>query len=124
MREAFYGHTRFDAFERVLGVASNVLSARLKSLVGDGLLERRSGAVARRPTYHLTEKGRAFFPVYVALKCWADEWSSNREGVVTQLFDTRTGQQIRGAPLVRHDGSEIACEDVVVWDRRRHPPSR
>ncbi|WP_371827468.1 winged helix-turn-helix transcriptional regulator [Cupriavidus sp. KK10] len=101
-----------------------VLSGRLKSLVGAGLLERRSSVEAKRPSYHLTEKGRAFFPVYVALKCWADDWSCSQEGVVTELFDARSGQRVRSAPLLREDGSEITCEDVVVWDRRLRTNSR
>ncbi|QUN32476.1 hypothetical protein KB879_33030 (plasmid) [Cupriavidus sp. KK10] len=88
------------------------------SLVGGGLLERRSGAPAKRHTYPLTEKGRAFFPVYVALKSWAYDWSGSTEGVVMQLFDARSGPQIRSAPLVREDGSEIVCDAVVVRDRR------
>jgi DNA-binding HxlR family transcriptional regulator len=40
MREAFYGTRRFDAFQRHLGIASNILSARLRTLVAHGVLER------------------------------------------------------------------------------------
>nr|WP_291453389.1 winged helix-turn-helix transcriptional regulator [Cupriavidus sp.] len=68
LREALHGKTHFDEFERGLGVATNVLSSRLKLLLGNDLLERRrSAGPGSRLTYHLTEKGRAFFPVYVAL---------------------------------------------------------
>lgn len=118
MREALYGRTRFDEFEKGLGVASNVLSARLRSLVEYGLLERRTNTAGRRHTYHLSEKGKAFFPVYVALKSWADQWSPEVEGAVTRLCDAKTGKEIRAAPLVRADGSEIVCEDMVIRDQR------
>ena len=40
LREAFYGTTRFDEFERHLGIAPNILSARLKDLAEHGLLEK------------------------------------------------------------------------------------
>ena len=38
MREAYYGSSRFDEFEKHLGIAPNILSARLKTLVEHGLL--------------------------------------------------------------------------------------
>ena len=41
LRDALYGMTRFDEWERSLGIAPNVLTVRLKALVEDGLLERR-----------------------------------------------------------------------------------
>ena len=40
LREAFYGTTRFDEFERHLGIAPNILSARLRDLTAHGLLEK------------------------------------------------------------------------------------
>jgi DNA-binding HxlR family transcriptional regulator len=115
MREAFYGRTRFDEFEKLLGMAPNILSSRLKALLGCGVLERRPCASGKRQSYLLTEKGRAFFPVYIALKSWADEWSGGGES--TRLYDAKTGQAIQSAPLVRADGSEISCEDLIVWDQ-------
>ncbi|QWE97592.1 helix-turn-helix transcriptional regulator [Cupriavidus sp. EM10] len=114
LREALHGKTHFDEFERGLGVATNVLSSRLKLLLGNDLLERRrSAGPGSRLTYHLTEKGRAFFPVYVALKSWADQWwpQSDRAGV--RLYDVKTGEEIVAAALARADGSEIRCEDMV-----------
>src|ERR687885_317534 len=69
LREAFYGATRFDEFERNLGIAPNILSARLRTLVAHGVLEKVPGANGRHE-YRLTEKGRDFFPAFVALKRW------------------------------------------------------
>src|SRR5690554_5183193 len=82
LREAFYGARRFEEFERHLGIAPNILSARLRSLVEHGLLERvprrgagaGAGAGKGRHEYRLTEKGRDFFPAYLALKRWGDRW--------------------------------------------------
>ncbi|WER50338.1 helix-turn-helix domain-containing protein [Cupriavidus sp. WKF15] len=118
MREAFYGRSRFEEFERSLGVASNVLSGRLKSLVGAGLLERRASVEAKRPSYHLTEKGRAFFPVYLALKCWADDWSSSQEGVVTETgTPSSTGFASAAAIRAGREGVRAGARFVGTGDR-------
>ncbi|MGT2495112.1 winged helix-turn-helix transcriptional regulator [Cupriavidus basilensis] len=53
--------TRFDEFQRHLGIAPNILSARLKSLVEHGMLERLPAPDSARHVYHLTEKSRDFF---------------------------------------------------------------
>ena len=64
LRDAFGGTRRFDDFQASLGLARSVLTARLQKLTDHGILERR--AYTRHPPryeYHLTEKGRALFPV-------------------------------------------------------------
>jgi DNA-binding HxlR family transcriptional regulator len=78
MRNAlFAGHTRFSEFQRSLGIATNVLSARLEGLVGDGLLERRQRAdKPDGPEYVLTEKGRDLAPVLIGLTAWGDRWAA------------------------------------------------
>jgi DNA-binding HxlR family transcriptional regulator len=38
LREAFYGTTRFDDFQKRLGIAPNMLAQRLHRLVHDGML--------------------------------------------------------------------------------------
>ncbi|ODV43915.1 hypothetical protein AWV79_13790 [Cupriavidus sp. UYMMa02A] len=119
IREAFYGITHFDDFERKLGVATNVLSARLKTLVEFGLMERKVGLAGKRRTYHLTEKGKAFFPVYVALKSWADAWQPGGGDPAMRLCDAKTGEEIQVAPLVRSDGSKIVSDDLVIQPRRQ-----
>ena len=81
MREAFYGVTRFDGFQRALGIAPNILSARLRKLVQYGIFVRVPTSAHRgRYDYRLTDKGRDFFPAYVALKCWGDRWMAGPKG--------------------------------------------
>ncbi len=123
LREAFYGATRFDEFQKRLGVAPNILSARLKTLAEHGVLEKRSAAVGKRYTYHLTEKGQAFLPAYVALKGWADAWMLEGALPAARLFDATTGQEIRAAPLLRADGTPIVGVDLEVrfTDGERSP---
>jgi DNA-binding HxlR family transcriptional regulator len=59
VRDAFYGVRRFDDFQENLGIARNVLTARLKKLVEAGIF--RKTAYRQRPLrheYRLTDKGQ------------------------------------------------------------------
>ena len=60
IREAFLGTRRFEEFQRRLGIARNILTARLKKLCANEILDRvpvKEGA--RRHEYVLTDKGKA-----------------------------------------------------------------
>jgi DNA-binding HxlR family transcriptional regulator len=73
IRDALFGLTRFDEFRMSLGIATNVLTARLDRLVSEGLLERR--AYRTRPERHeyvLTDKGRELAPALLMLMRWGD----------------------------------------------------
>jgi DNA-binding HxlR family transcriptional regulator len=68
LREAFYGVRRYGEMVRNLGIARNVLAARLKDLVADGLLERRR--YRTDPDWYeyvLTDAGRDLYGSIVAL---------------------------------------------------------
>ena len=65
LRESFFGTSRFDDFQRRLGIARNVLQARLELLVDEGILVR-SRYLERPPRYEykLTQEGRTW------RRCW------------------------------------------------------
>ncbi|SPP92974.1 protein of unknown function [Bradyrhizobium vignae] len=70
---------RFHEFELYVGIAPNILSARLKKLVSAGIMRQVPlPEHSRRNEYVLTEKGRDFFPAYLALKKWGDGWLADR----------------------------------------------
>lgn len=74
LRDAlFRGHTRFSDFQRSLGIAPNILTKRLESFVADGLMVLHTAPGEARE-YHLTEKGRGFKSVIIALNDWGDQW--------------------------------------------------
>ena len=59
LRDAFGGLTRFDEFQKSLGIAPNMLTRRLAALVEAGMLERRRyNERPPRDEYVLTERGR------------------------------------------------------------------
>lgn len=73
----FAGVTRFGDFQHNLGIATNVLTARLDGFVTAGIMERRR--YSERPEqyeYLLTEKGRDLAPALIALTAWGDRWAS------------------------------------------------
>jgi DNA-binding HxlR family transcriptional regulator len=73
IRDVFSRRRRFDQIQENLGIARNVLSARLDWLVAEGILERRP--YQQRPAryeYFLTEKGLELWPVMVAMMHWGD----------------------------------------------------
>ena len=72
---AFGGVTRFSDFEKGLGIAPNVLAARLERFVEEGLMTVATGSAGHQE-YHLTEKGLDFKPVIVALTQWGDRWAA------------------------------------------------
>ena len=81
VRDAFYGVRRFDDFQRSIGLARNVLAARLNRLVDAGIMERqRYEEHPPRDEYVLTEKGRDLFPIIGALLAWGDRWTAGEAG--------------------------------------------
>ena len=69
------GPGRFDDLQRTIGISPNVLSARLTTLVDNGVLERRQYS-DRPPRYEYvaTEKGMDLLPVLVTLAAWGTKW--------------------------------------------------
>jgi DNA-binding HxlR family transcriptional regulator len=73
LREVLLGRRRFQEIKRNTGVATNILSDRLETLVEHGVLERRrSSDELESHEYVPTSKGRDLIPVLVALMQWGD----------------------------------------------------
>lgn len=113
LREAFLGTRRFQDFQRNLGIARNILSARLKKLVARGVLQRSAArGGGRRLEYRLTEKGRAFFPVLMALMQWGDRFAACAGGPPVRVVDRATGEPIAELSVRSHDGRVLSAADV------------
>jgi DNA-binding HxlR family transcriptional regulator len=77
VRDTFMGVTRFEDFQRRLGISRNILRARLNSLVEAGVLARV--AYSEHPLrydYRLTQKGRDLWPVLTAMRQWGDAYAA------------------------------------------------
>ena len=100
LRDAFFGVRRFDDWQARLGVARNVLAARLKTLVEQGVLETRLYSQhPPRKDYVLTAKGRDLMPVIVTLKAWGDR----------HVYDGATPLELTHACGARF-GAKVVCE--------------
>jgi DNA-binding HxlR family transcriptional regulator len=115
MREAYYGTTRFDDFEYFVGAAPNILSSRLKKLVDSSMMRKVPLPDNRRlHQYVLTDQGRAFFPAYLALKKWGDDWLAEPEVPQVVFIERGTGRPVQFPALRAWNGKPLRLDDVVV----------
>ena len=107
LRDAFAGLTRFDEFQRSLGIAPTMLTRRLNSLVEAGLLERRRYCEhPPRDEYVLTARGRDFQPVLVLLQNWGNAHFAP-EGASVITVNRKTGIQAEPVLVDRVSGLPI-----------------
>lgn len=114
LRDAFYGLTRFDEFQKSLSIAPNMLTRRLNALVEEGLLERRQ--YCEKPPrfeYHLTDRGRDFRPVMLALMAWGNKHFAP-EGKSVVLVDADSGEQVEPVLYDSKHGREITPQTHFV----------
>ena len=115
IRDALHGFTRFDEFQKSLNIAPNMLTRRLSALVNAGLLERRR--YSRRPPryeYLLTDMGRDFRPVIVAMFAWGNRHFAP-EGASVLLIDRKT-QRAADPVLVDRRSGRPLNERAFVFD--------
>jgi DNA-binding HxlR family transcriptional regulator len=113
LRDAFRGTTRFDDFQDGLGLARSVLTARLRKLTAQGVLERC--AYSEHPPryeYRLTAKGLALFPVIAALMRWGDDWAPSPGGPPVQLVHASCGQVTVPMLTCPHCGGEVTTGNI------------
>jgi DNA-binding HxlR family transcriptional regulator len=118
VREALSGTTRFDAFRENLGVAADVLSERLSTLVECGVMHRDAYQIAGRRTqyeYSLTEIGRELHVVVGALQQWGDQNLPLPEGPSVSRRSKKSSAPVKVA-FVDEAGREVPNDDVVVVD--------
>lgn len=77
---AFLGATRFSEFERMIGAPPSVVAERLRTFVALGVLEPGGVAGDAWSAYHLSAKGRAFFPVVANALAWGERWFPSPDG--------------------------------------------
>lgn len=103
LRDIWLGRARFDEIQANLDISRKLLSARLDTLVREGVLTReRYQDRPPRHEYLLTEKGEELMVVLLALLSWGDRWTAGKAGPPM---------------LMRHKGcaeiveAEVRCSD-------------
>jgi DNA-binding HxlR family transcriptional regulator len=102
LRDAILGMQRFEEFQQDLGIATNVLTNRLKTLTDEQLLERvpdpeRPG----RPKYVLTDKGAQLGPALIVLMKWGDRHYPTPAGPPRLALHAGCGGSV---------GADVRCE--------------
>ncbi|WP_036499445.1 MULTISPECIES: winged helix-turn-helix transcriptional regulator [Nocardia] len=123
LREAFYGTTRFDDFERTLGLSRNVLTQRLTRLVEEQMLEKVP--YQDRPVryeYRLTDKGRDFFPVLTAMMRWGDRWLAPEAGPPVVVHHDTCGHDTHAEVVCAQCGEPLRHGDVSARLGPGFPP--
>lgn len=114
LREVWYGSSRFGEFERVLRCPRNLLAARLRMLVEEGILETQTYQVPgsrSRPKYVMTRKGMDLAPAVLGLLRWGDRYRADPEGPA--VLTRHRGCGARVSVQIRCElGHPVATEDI------------
>jgi DNA-binding HxlR family transcriptional regulator len=114
LRDAVGGMTRFEEFQKSLGIAPNMLTRRLATLVEAGLLEkRRYSERPPRDEYVLTARGRDFRPVLLALLAFGNRHFAP-EGASVVIADAETGQPAEPLMIDRITGRPMDASDFAL----------
>ena len=115
IRNAFRGQTRFSEFRDQLGIPSDILTARLRTLVDGGIFEKRGyreEGSRERFSYHLTDAGRGLNLVLAAIIQWGDEFNPSPFGVSSVMVDATTSEHV-ALQFVDAVGRAVDADDVV-----------
>ncbi|MEW1778386.1 helix-turn-helix domain-containing protein [Streptomyces sp. NPDC086777] len=111
-REVLFGNRRFSQIARNTGAPRDRLAARLKSLVADGILEKREYQ-ATRFEYHLTDAGKELLGVLANLMAWGDRWVVDEPPMVLEHH----GHQIQPVTVCGVCGQAVSEEDLHLVSR-------
>jgi DNA-binding HxlR family transcriptional regulator len=118
LRDVFLGAYRFDQIQQHLGIARNVLAARLKRLVERGVIEKRQyQAHPPRFEYHLTPKGLDLQPVLIGLMQWGDQHVADVAGGPIVLEHRACGHPIRLVTLCEDCGEPVGPRQTAARSR-------
>jgi DNA-binding HxlR family transcriptional regulator len=114
LRDAFFRVTRFDDFQRRLGIGRNVLTQRLEHLVAHGILQRvpyQEHPV--RYDYRLTDKGRDLWQVLTTMRQWGDRWAAPA-GPPVQTVHRTCSHPMTIVPACSACGELVELADIRV----------
>jgi DNA-binding HxlR family transcriptional regulator len=123
LRDALTGSTRFAQFRDSLGLAPDVLTARLATLVEHGVMTRepyREPGSRPRDAYHLTDAGRELHVVLGALQQWGDQHLPHERGPTVERR-TRADNRPVHVAFVDDTGHEVPEPEVAALRTAAYP---
>jgi DNA-binding HxlR family transcriptional regulator len=115
IRDAFRGNQRFGEFQKSLGLAKNILSARLKKLVEEGILRaepEKEGSPYK--AYVLTVKGEGLGTVLVSLWQWGEENCFPNNDLDRKMVDRVSGEALARLTLKTEQGRTLGVRDFTT----------
>ena len=115
LRDCFLGIRRFEQIHERLGITRHILADRLRKLETAGVLRREP--YQRRPLrhqYHLTEQGKALYPLIVTLIEWANTNVPHAGEPSVTLVSRATGTPISPVLIDANTGTEITHQTVTA----------
>ncbi|MBR0895690.1 helix-turn-helix transcriptional regulator [Bradyrhizobium tropiciagri] len=114
VRDAFDGLRRFGDFQKNLGIAKGMLTARLRTLVELGVLEQVAASDGSAyQEYVLTKRGHDLFPIVVSLRQWGEAHLYARGEPHSVLLDP-AGQAVGQLVLPSKGGKPLVWSDTKV----------
>lgn len=113
IRNAFLGTRRFGDFQSQLGMTKHLLAERLKRLVEVGVFKKAEYQQGRFE-YRFTGKGRALYPVMMAMTVWGDAWLDGGNGAPLQYAHKTCGKQTTPALTCSECGEAVHARDMVA----------
>jgi DNA-binding HxlR family transcriptional regulator len=115
MRDLFAGMTKFEDIRRDLGIASNILAARLEDLKRHGVVERHLyQSKPARHEYVLTAKGRDLYPVIATMLAWGDKWLSEPDGPPALTVHADCGHVTTAKTVCAECGGELNAANAIA----------
>jgi DNA-binding HxlR family transcriptional regulator len=111
LREIMLGARRFDEIVRNTGASRDILAARLRTLVGAGVLGKRQ--YEQRPPryeYVLTEAGGALQPIMHGLMEWGDRYVT--DGPPPTVWEHSCGEELRLRSVCVHCGEPVEFDEL------------
>lgn len=113
LRDVERGLTRYEQLRTSLGIAPNILSRRLAALSEAGLVEkRRYSQRPPRDEYLLTDAGRDFLPILMAIGAWGRKY--NGAGALSRHLDVETGAVVRPVVVDANTGAPIGTRPLKM----------
>lgn len=113
VRAVMHGNRRFGEIQESLGIARNVLSARLQRLIDEDILERRAYQESpQRYEYFLTEKGLDLWPALIALLHWGERYSPAPEGPRRLIVHKECGGAVSERGICESCGQVLHARDA------------
>lgn len=122
IRDAFRGLQRFGEFQKSLGLAKNILSARLKKLVEHDILRLVPGNDGSPyNAYVLTEKGEQLSTVLVSLWQWGEENCFPYDELDRVMVDRKSGEPLAKIRLRTKGGRLLGPRDYTTVPKQKTP---